>query len=89
MNKNAWMFWAICVICWTILAILFNEWWITLFSFLCLSSIEIKSSYYRICDRRGKHSEYAETYNKALAKAQEAGWVHCLNEDIDYCPNCK
>lgn len=46
MNKSAWWAWAIgnsvCVICWTTLAIVFNKWWICLFSmlFLCFLQTE-------------------------------------------------
>lgn len=41
MNKSVWWAWAIknsiCMICWTILAIVFNKWWIALFDLLFLS----------------------------------------------------
>lgn len=44
MNKSAWWAWAIrnsvCVICWTTLAIVFNKWWICLFSMLFLCSLQ-------------------------------------------------
>lgn len=47
------------------------------------------TSYYRICDKCGKQSEYAESYNEALYKARKAGWIHYAAEDKDYCPECK
>ena len=31
---------AVCVICWTILAIYFNKWWIALFAALFLSGVQ-------------------------------------------------
>lgn len=95
MNKN--IIWSIalknsiCVICWTVLAILFNKWWIALFGALFLTSYTTGSvqRYYRVCDGCGKHSEYADSYNEALDKAKDAGWVHIQDGDKDYCPSCK
>lgn len=95
MNKGSFWAWAIknsiCVICWAILAIVFNKWWIALFALLFMSSLETKPVrfYYRTCDKCGKHSDYADTYNKALEKAIEAGWVHYEAGNKDYCPDCK
>lgn len=95
MNKSAWWAWAIgnsvCVICWTTLAIVFNKWWICLFSmlFLCFLQTETVKKHYRICDKCGKHSEYADSYNEALDKAKKAGWVHYVDGNKDYCPECK
>ena len=46
MNKYMWWAWAIRgsihIICWTVLAIYFNKWWIALFAVLFLSSVESK-----------------------------------------------
>ena len=95
MNKSAWWAWAIrnsvCVICWTTLAIVFNKWWICLFAmfFFCSLQTQTGRGYYRICDRCGKHSEYADSYNEALDKAKKAGWVHYVEDNKDYCPECK
>lgn len=95
MNKSALWAWAIknsvCVICWVVLAIVFNKWWIALFSilFLCSPQTETVKKYYRICDKCGKHSEYADSYNYALDKAKKAGWVHYVESNKDYCPECK
>lgn len=80
---------SICVICWTALAIIFNKWWIALFGLLFLSGISTKHKSYRICDKCGKHSEYADSYNEALDKAKTAGWVHYVEGNKDYCPDCK
>lgn len=92
MNKGAWWAWAIknsiCTICWVVLAIVFNKWWIALFSLLFLSSLQTKK-YYRLCDKCGKHSEYADSYNEALDKAKKAGWIHYVEGNKDYCPECK
>ena len=43
----------------------------------------------RVCDECGQRSEYAETYDEALEKAIENGWVHYEHGNKDYCPNCK
>ena len=92
MNKD--LIWAItiknsiCVICWVALAIVFNKWWIALFSILFFNYLRNIHMYYRVCDKCGKHSEYAESYNKALYKAKKAGWIHYVESNKDYCPEC-
>lgn len=80
---------SIAVICWTILAILFNHWWIALFSLLFMSSVESKYKHHRVCDGCGKHSPYADSYNEALDKAKSAGWTHIAASNKDYCPQCR
>ena len=80
---------SICVICCTALAIVFDKWWLILFSILFLSSIVQKPYYYRFCDKCGKRSESASTYDGALEKAKKAGWVHYVDGNRDYCPDCK
>lgn len=96
MNKSTWWAWAIknsiYIICWAVLAVVFNKWWITLFALLFLDSLQAEvaaKKYYRICDKCGKHSEYADSYNEALDKAKKAGWVHYTEDNKDYCPECK
>lgn len=46
MNKNTVWAWAIknsvCVICWTVLAIIFNKWWIALFGLLFMNELHTK-----------------------------------------------
>lgn len=94
MDKSFIWAWAfkniVAIIAWTALAILFNKWWIALFSLLFISSIktETKNRSYRVCDGCGKHSPYANSYNEALDKAKEAGWVHYVDGNKDYCPEC-
>ena len=82
---------SICTICWTILAIIFNKWWIALFGVLFLTSWQTSTArkYYRICDGCGKHSEYADSYNEALDKAKATGWMHIVDGNKDYCPGCQ
>ena len=75
--------------CWTILALMFDRWWIALFAILFLTFPKSVHRYYRICDGCGKHSEYADSYNDALDKAMVAGWVHVRDGNKDYCPECK
>lgn len=93
MNKS--IYWSvaiknsICVTCWTALAIIFHKWWIALFAVLFLTSIETKHKSYRVCDICGKLSPYADSYNEALDKAKAAGWVHHVDGNKDYCPECK
>ena len=93
MNKN--IYWSIaiknsiCVICFTVLAIIFNKWWIVLFAALFMTSYEIKHRYGRFCDQCGKRSPEADSYNEALDKAKSAGWVHYVEGNKDYCPECK
>ena len=82
---------SVCVICWTVLAIVFNKWWIALFAMLFISSLKTNSQkyYYRICDKCGEHNKYAYTYDEALKKAKEDGWVHYEDGNKDYCPDCQ
>ena len=93
MNKHAYWTWAIknctVVICWTVLAIIFNKWWIALFAVLFMSDLKLKSedNVYRICDLCGKKGPVANNHDDAIEKAKKAGWVHCEN-DKDYCPEC-
>jgi len=43
--KHTWWAWAVknsvCVICWTVLAIVFHRWWIALFALLFASSFKM------------------------------------------------
>ena len=93
MNGTLMWAWAfknsICVICWTVLAVLFNKWWILFFSLLFMSGLETVHKSYRICDKCGKHSPYANNYNDALDAAKKAGWVHFAATNTDYCPDCQ
>lgn len=98
-NKTAWWTWviynSICVICFTALAIVFNKWGIALFALLFMSTLETQARpakvYYRICDKCGKHSEYATTYDEAIKKAKESGWIIRRVRDKwdDRCPDCQ
>jgi hypothetical protein len=92
MDKN--IYWpvaiknSICVICWTVLAIIFHKWWIALFGALFLTSIETRKKHCRVCDVCGKHSPYANSHNEALDKAKANGWLHYVDGNKDYCPGC-
>lgn len=92
MDKSFIWAWAfkniIAIIAWTALAILFDKWWIALFSLLFISSIKIPIKSCRVCDGCGKHSPYANSYNEALDKAKEAGWIHYVDGNKDYCSEC-
>lgn len=93
MDKHIIWAWAIknsiAIIAWTALALLFNKWWIALFGLLFLSEIKTKYKSYRVCDKCGRHSPYAENYDEALEKAKEVGWVHIVDGNKDYCPDCR
>ena len=93
MDKHTLWAWAIknsiCIICWVVLAIVFNKWWIALFAALFMSGVATKQMFYRTCDKCGKRSEYAESYNSALKRAQELGWLHIVEGNKDYCPDCQ
>lgn len=80
---------SVCIICWTVLAIVFDKWWIALFASFFLSGLKTKYKSYRVCDKCGKHSPYADNYNEALDKAKESGWVHYVDGNKDYCPDCQ
>ena len=77
------------MICWTTLAIAFNKWWIAFFALLFMNSLQTKYKTYRICDKCGKNSPYASSHNEAIKKAKAAGWVHCDDDNKDYCPDCQ
>ena len=95
MDKSIYWAWSIknsiCIICWTILAIVFNKWWITIFALFFMSDLKYQPQkyYYRVCDKCGKHSEYADTFNEAIDKAKEAGWLYDKDKNKDYCPDCQ
>lgn len=78
----------ICTICWAALAVIFGKWWIALFAVLFLTSYETVHKYFRVCDKCGKQSPSANSYNDALDKAKAAGWTHIVEGNKDYCPNC-
>ena len=93
MNKHLIWAWviknSICIICWTALAIVFNKWWIALLGALFISSLKTNIGKYRVCDKCGKHSPYADDHNEALDKAKAAGWIHYVEGNRDYCPECQ
>lgn len=92
---NKYILWAwviknsIAILAWTILAIIFNKWWIAFFAILFMSGLKTGYKHYRICDKCGKHSPYADSYNEALDKAKKVGWIHNADDNEDYCPDCQ
>lgn len=93
MNKHTVWAWALknstVMVCWTILAIHFDKWWIILFAALFVDGLKTQYRSYRVCDKCGKHSPHADSYNEALDKAKEAGWIHIVEGNKDYCPECQ
>ena len=92
-NKTLIWAWAIknsiVIIAWTALAIVFHKWWIALFAALFINGLQTERRYARFCDKCGKKSLYANSYNEALDKAKEAGWLHIVEGNLDYCPDCR
>lgn len=80
---------SIAILAWAALAVIFHKWWLALFAALFMNGLQTKYKSYRICDKCGKHSPYADSYNEALEKAKEAGWVHDSEYNKDYCPDCQ
>lgn len=93
MDKDIVWAWAVnnsaAIFAWATLAVVFNKWWIALFALLFMSRLKKDYKSYRICDKCGKHSPYADDYNDALGKAIEAGWLHVVDGNRDYCPDCR
>lgn len=93
MNKNILWAWvlknSIAILTWAALAIIFNKWWIAFFAVLFVNNIKTTYRCYRVCDKCGKHSPYASSYNDALDKAKEVGWLHVVDGNRDYCPECQ
>lgn len=92
-DKHLLLAWAvknsICIICFTVLAIVINKWWVILFAMLFMDSIATTvKGYYRICDSCGKNSPYAKSYEDGIEKAKESGWIH-MEDGKDYCPECQ
>lgn len=97
MNKNVWVYTLainiIYIVCWVVLAIAFNKWWVALFAALFVTTPKFATvqKYYRICDQCGKQSPYADSYNEAIDKAKAAGWIIRKDGDKwdDRCPECQ
>lgn len=70
------------IICWTIIAILFDKWWILLFSILTYASLKHRA-YRKVCDNCGKKGPPAESSADAESKAKAAGWIKY--DDKDFC----
>ena len=76
------------MICWVVLAVVFNEWWLALLAGLFISWPRVVNRHYRICDKCGAYSEPASTKAEAIAIAVKAGWKHIEEGNKDYCPDC-
>ncbi len=98
MSKYAWRAWAlknsVCIICWTVLAIVFKHWWITLFSLFFMTGLDVKEEpkkRYFICDMCGAYSPEGSTLNEAEQLRIKSGWVRRKNGEkwADICPCCQ
>ena len=102
--KNKYIYWIVAITnvaslaAFATLAIVFNRWWIVLFSLLFCLTFKSKTvqKHYRICDKCGRHGPEKGTYNDALDAAKEAGWYSepiklpdGSANMIDYCPECR
>ncbi len=94
MSKGAWAAWAVknsvVILCFTGLAIHFDQWWIALFALFFTSSLERKSPIGRACNGCGK-TIYSQDWDAIDEKARKAGWVRQKSGDSweDYCPECQ
>lgn len=79
----------VCIICFTILAVLFNRWWVALFVLLCLNYPKLVTKHCRVCDICGKKSTGADTPEQALSNAINDGWLHIVDGNKDFCPICR
>ena len=81
---------AINIICFALLAILFNKWWIVLFAalFLMIPKSSFAQQRFRVCDSCGRWSESGKTIEEAIERAEQCGWLHIEDGDKDFCPDC-
>ena len=79
----------VALICWTVIAIVFDTQWLVFFSFLFMNNVIV--GYDVICDKCGKHSPAGRTFDDALKKAQKLGWNRRKAGDDweDFCPDCQ
>lgn len=71
-----------------VLAVVFDRWWIVLFSLLFMSVLQTVNKHSRVCDQCGKRSEAADSVEEAIQKAERAGWKHFEGTNTDFCPEC-
>jgi len=97
MNSKTWAYlsWAIknivAMICWTIIAITFNRWWLMLFAILFLSDLTNKKYHTRfICDCCGEELPFEGSYSEAVIEKRKAGWTRKRRGEawLDICKNC-
>ena len=69
-----------------VLAVVFDRWWIVLFSLLFMSVLQTVNKHSRVCDQCGKRSEAADSVKEAIQKAERAGWKHFEGTNTDFCP---
>lgn len=81
---------AINLICFTLLTIVFNKWWIILFAFLfiMIPTSKFKGQKFRVCDGCGRFSESDKTVEESIQRAEKCGWLHMSTNDKDFCPDC-
>lgn len=82
----------IVMICWTIIAVVFEKWWLALFAALMMTGVrDGAKSYFRYCDKCGKRGPYADNEEDAIRKAKEAGWIirQIDGKWDDRCPDCQ
>lgn len=79
------------LVCFTLLAIVFDKWWIILLAllFLCVPSSKFKGQRFRVCDSCGRWSESGATDTEAIIRAEKCGWIHIEEGNKDFCPECR
>jgi len=80
---------AVALVCWTVLAVAFQKWWIALFALLFFPSVKE----YRAtkCDGCGVQLAH-ESEETRYADLRHAGWVRELDASgrwLDLCPTCQ
>ena len=78
----------IVLVCFTVLAVVFNKWWVILFAFLFCAFPKYNGRRFRICDCCGRASESGATSEEAIERAEKCGWRHIEGTDKDFCPEC-
>ena len=74
--------------CFTILAIVFDKWWIIFFALLFILVPTHKVMHKRTCDICGKSTGSYDTSQEAIKHAKECCWIHVEENDRDFCPEC-
>lgn len=78
----------VALVCWTVLAVAFQKWWIAIFALLFFPSI--KEYHTTKCDGCGIQIIH-ESEETRIADLRRAGWVREMKNGnwLDFCPACQ